>query len=105
MYEEDLGNMQQQLLEFRLKYGRFVDFMQYFERTWVNNDWIKCWAAGYQLDIHTNMETNNFVESWHNQLETFFIVILIVGWIGWFISLSPTSKMSISRVSHALCHD
>ena len=30
------------------------------------------WCAAFQPDISTNMETNNFVESWHNQLKTWY---------------------------------
>ncbi|KAI9310053.1 hypothetical protein BX666DRAFT_1830609, partial [Dichotomocladium elegans] len=31
------------------------------------------WAACHQPDVFTNMETNNYVESWHNQLKTIYM--------------------------------
>ncbi|KAI8091661.1 hypothetical protein BDF21DRAFT_409898 [Thamnidium elegans] len=31
------------------------------------------WASCYQPDIYTNMETNNYVLSWHNQLKMTYL--------------------------------
>ncbi|KAI9345424.1 hypothetical protein BD770DRAFT_328643, partial [Pilaira anomala] len=28
------------------------------------------WVSCYQPTVYTSMETNNYVESWHNQLKT-----------------------------------
>ncbi|KAI8876331.1 hypothetical protein K501DRAFT_200663, partial [Backusella circina FSU 941] len=38
-----------------------------------NNDWYKHWCKAFQLQYDTNMETNNHVESWHNQLKTTYL--------------------------------
>lgn len=72
MYDPNIDSIQQRLGSFRSDYGRFVAFMQHFERNWVNNDLLQFWTAAHQPDIHTNMERNNFVESWHNHLKTQF---------------------------------
>ncbi|CEG65890.1 hypothetical protein RMATCC62417_02577 [Rhizopus microsporus] len=31
------------------------------------------WARAYQIQIFTNMETNSYIESWHNQLKTNYL--------------------------------
>lgn len=31
------------------------------------------WACCYQTAVYTNMETNNYVESWHNRLKTTYL--------------------------------
>ncbi|KAI8884533.1 hypothetical protein K501DRAFT_155888, partial [Backusella circina FSU 941] len=36
-------------------------------------DWYKHWCKAFQPQYDTNMETNNYVESWSNQLETSYL--------------------------------
>lgn len=37
------------------------------------NDRLKFWTTANQPDIRCRMETNNYVESWHNQLKTVYL--------------------------------
>ncbi|ORE07255.1 hypothetical protein BCV72DRAFT_205918, partial [Rhizopus microsporus var. microsporus] len=41
--------------------------------SYFNNDNFKRWARTYQPAIYTNMETNNYIESWYNQLKTTYL--------------------------------
>ncbi|ORE08850.1 hypothetical protein BCV72DRAFT_189175, partial [Rhizopus microsporus var. microsporus] len=41
--------------------------------SYFNNGNFKCWTRTYQSAIYTNMETNNHIESWYNQLKTAYL--------------------------------
>ena len=77
MYEKDI-NVFHELLrafvsEFQQSQKPFVD---YFNKYWVNSrngEGYDRWAACYQPEIYSNMETNNYVETWHNQLKTVYL--------------------------------
>ncbi|KAF1801740.1 hypothetical protein FB192DRAFT_1281942, partial [Mucor lusitanicus] len=47
--------------------------LSYFRRNYIVNDAFKRWVAAYQPHVFTNMETNNYVESWHNQLKSNYL--------------------------------
>lgn len=49
------------------------DFFKYFKEQWYNNDAYERWVSCFQPNAHTKMETNNYVESWHNQLKTVYL--------------------------------
>lgn len=57
----------------RADWANFPGFLSYFDRTWVANDRIQFWTVANQPSIHTDMETNSFVESWHNQLKSVYL--------------------------------
>lgn len=61
------------LLAFRSTYDSQPAFLEYFYRQWVNEGRFEKWTAAHQPNFQTMMETNNFVESWHNQLKTFYL--------------------------------
>ena len=51
-------------------------FSSYFRQYYVNSfegEAVERWAKCYQPAVFTNMETNNYVESWHNQLKTHYL--------------------------------
>lgn len=47
--------------------------MDYFKRYYLQEDTFMRWSAAYQPAMYTNMETNNYIESWHNQLKTMYL--------------------------------
>lgn len=68
--------------EFTLKLSSFInnpeylhitEFMSYFKQYYLQNDAFTRWSAAYQPQIYNNMETNNYIESWHNQLKTMYL--------------------------------
>lgn len=48
-------------------------FVDYFEKQWMAVDKYPRWARCYHPAVYTNMLTNNYVESWHNQLKTVYL--------------------------------
>ena len=77
MYEPDENTFQSLLGNFLAYLNRnHTDFASYFQRFWIDSFGGKAvnrWAACYQPEIYTNMQTNNYVESWHNQLKTVYL--------------------------------
>ncbi|EPB91426.1 hypothetical protein HMPREF1544_01748 [Mucor circinelloides 1006PhL] len=52
---------------------RFPASMDYMKRNYLDNNWPTYWVAAFQPLVFTNMETNNYIESWHNQLKTVYL--------------------------------
>ena len=48
-------------------------FVKYFEKQWMAKDQYPRWTRCYHPAVYTNMLTNNYVESWHNQLKTIYL--------------------------------
>ena len=44
-----------------------------FKNHYLEHERVFKWARAYQIQIFTNMETNNYIESWHNQLKTNYL--------------------------------
>ncbi|KAI9468441.1 MAG: hypothetical protein EXX96DRAFT_105766 [Benjaminiella poitrasii] len=68
--------------EFTVKLSQFIqdpefirttEFTEYFKRYYLDNDAFMMWTAVYQPQMYTNTETNNYIESWHNQLKTMYL--------------------------------
>ena len=47
--------------------------MVYFKNYYLEHERAFKWARAYQIQIFINMETNNYIESWHNQLNTNYL--------------------------------
>ena len=47
--------------------------MAHFTQKYLIDDEFMRWSATYQPQILTNMEMNNNIESWHNQLKTNYL--------------------------------
>lgn len=70
MYGRDVDAFHQKLHEFEEKWSSSQpSFWGYFNRYWISNEKYKRWAKCYQPAMYTNMETNNYVESWHRVLK------------------------------------
>ncbi|KAG1172622.1 hypothetical protein G6F70_006439 [Rhizopus microsporus] len=61
------------LLAFNMKYSMYTSFLNYMERNYLSREKFVHWSAAFQPQIFSNMETNNFIESWHNQLKTVYL--------------------------------
>lgn len=69
MYEQDVTNFHEKLHHFERTWSTSQpSFWGYMERYWISNEKYKRWAKSYQPAMYTNMETNNYVESWHRLL-------------------------------------
>ena len=47
--------------------------MFYVKNYYLEHERVFKWARAYQIQTFTNMETNNYIESWHNQLMTTYL--------------------------------
>ncbi|KAI8085352.1 hypothetical protein BDF21DRAFT_336561, partial [Thamnidium elegans] len=63
----------QMLGEFMVTYAAYPDFMLYFKRQYLDDDAFVRWSAAFQPQAFTNMETNNYVEIWRNQLKATYL--------------------------------
>ncbi|CEG83030.1 hypothetical protein RMATCC62417_17008 [Rhizopus microsporus] len=63
----------QKLLHFLQDSSVHMDIMAHFTQKYLIDDKFMHWSAAYQPKIFTNMEINNYVESWHSQLKTNYL--------------------------------
>ncbi len=73
MYEKNIVEFESKLEIFLEKWKEYSDFIRYFKREWTQEEKKKMWSAAYQPEIFTNMATNNYIESWHNQLKSVYL--------------------------------
>ena len=75
MWERSIATFKLKLASFlgNHEYASIKRFMDYFYDTYLKNDSFIRWSAACQPQIYTNMETNNYIESWHNQLKTMYL--------------------------------
>ncbi|ORE15050.1 hypothetical protein BCV71DRAFT_274551, partial [Rhizopus microsporus] len=51
-----------------IDFGSYTQLISYLYIPCFNNDSLKRWIRAYKPAIYTNMETSNYSESWHSQL-------------------------------------
>ncbi|KAI9362667.1 hypothetical protein BD770DRAFT_315986 [Pilaira anomala] len=73
MWEKDVGKFGRKLSEFFINTACYPEFLNYFKINYLDGDKYIQWCAAFQPQIYSNMETNNFVESWHNQLKSTYL--------------------------------
>lgn len=74
MWERSKDDFFKKWDEFKEKWSRRQSaFVSYFENQWMAEDKYPRWARCYHPAVYTNMLTNNYVESWHNQLKTVYL--------------------------------
>ncbi|CEP16772.1 hypothetical protein [Parasitella parasitica] len=73
MWEKNQETFLLKLLAFYTKYSQYPEFLNYMDRTYLNREKFVHWSFAFQPQVYSNMETNNFVESWHNQLKTTYL--------------------------------
>ncbi|KAK3804821.1 MAG: hypothetical protein J3Q66DRAFT_272770, partial [Benniella sp.] len=76
MYENDLLEARNLIQKFGQDWrDAFPDLYEYVEKNYFNSeDRMHTWMKAYRQDeFYAEMDTNNFVESWHNHLKTHFL--------------------------------
>lgn len=73
VYEEDLDQFHHKIVAFQEEYADQVKFMDYFVKNWCTEDRFKVWSRSYKERQFSHMLTNNYIESWHNQLKNVFL--------------------------------
>ncbi|OAD75183.1 hypothetical protein PHYBLDRAFT_166938 [Phycomyces blakesleeanus NRRL 1555(-)] len=59
--------------DFKLMVQDQPQFLKYFEKKWTENEeLLRRWGRPYISQQHQRYVTNNYVESWHNQLKTIY---------------------------------
>ncbi|KAI8322481.1 hypothetical protein EDC96DRAFT_596411 [Choanephora cucurbitarum] len=71
MWEKEQETFLMKIVSFNMKFSQHTAFLTYMERTCLNCKKSVHWSAAFQP--FTNMETNNYIESWHNQLNTTYL--------------------------------
>ncbi|ORE14828.1 hypothetical protein BCV71DRAFT_274923 [Rhizopus microsporus] len=73
MWKSSSQMLTQKMLHFHQEFSVHTDFMAHFTQKYLIDDKFMHWSAAYQLQMFINMETNNYIESWHNQLKTNYL--------------------------------
>ncbi|KAG1514525.1 hypothetical protein G6F53_003602 [Rhizopus delemar] len=74
MYETVRENVIEKICQFREKWTSVQpNFVEYLENRWLALEGYKKWSAAYVIEEHRNMRTNNYIESWHNQLKSVYL--------------------------------
>ncbi|KAG1048091.1 hypothetical protein G6F43_009497 [Rhizopus delemar] len=73
MWEKNATEFTKKLPNFIVEFAEHGFFFIYLRSHYLVDDKFKLWPVSYQSTIFTNMEINNYVESWHNQLKTTYL--------------------------------
>ncbi|KAG0003643.1 hypothetical protein BGZ80_005761, partial [Entomortierella chlamydospora] len=75
MYEPNLLRARERIKEFRDNWGRrFPEFTQDMEANYFNRELrTESWMTTHRQELYDEMDTNNFMESWHNLLKNHFL--------------------------------
>ncbi|OAD79329.1 hypothetical protein PHYBLDRAFT_58378 [Phycomyces blakesleeanus NRRL 1555(-)] len=73
IYEEDIDEFHHKIVQFKEDFDDQESFLDYFERNWCKEAKFKIWSRAYHERQFSYMLTNNYIESWHNQLKTAFM--------------------------------
>ncbi|OAD81554.1 hypothetical protein PHYBLDRAFT_184638 [Phycomyces blakesleeanus NRRL 1555(-)] len=73
IYEEDIDEFHYKIVQFKEDFDDQESFLDYFERNWCTEAKFKIWSRAYHKRQFSYMLTNNYIESWHNQLKTVFM--------------------------------
>ncbi|CAD6950424.1 unnamed protein product, partial [Tilletia laevis] len=66
-----------QFAEFQREWTMFFpDFMLYFRREWVTKRPPSMWSLAYRQHAHYGIDTNNYVESWHDNLKINYLGLI-----------------------------
>lgn len=99
MWERNKATFLDMLHEFVIQFIMYSEFLNYFKKNYLEDDKFIHWSAVYQPQIFTNMETNNYVESWHNQLKSIYLQRNVLKETSCFSSVSIWKQRSSKTVS------
>lgn len=74
LFEEDIDAFHLKIEQFMDSYSNFETFIDYFEKEWCSEEKFKIWSRAYHPLEFSHMLTNNFIESWHNQLKSVYLM-------------------------------
>ncbi|SAL97852.1 hypothetical protein [Absidia glauca] len=69
--ETDLAQFEESYNKIKADYSDQENLLAYLERNWMTAEKLEMWSDAHRNVDNANMRTNNFIESWHNQLKTF----------------------------------
>ncbi|OAD67652.1 hypothetical protein PHYBLDRAFT_151168 [Phycomyces blakesleeanus NRRL 1555(-)] len=73
LIESDENEFLRKIQEFRLCIQSQQQFLAYFKRKWIGTEeLLRRWGRPYVANDHQRYLTNNYMESWHNQLKTIY---------------------------------
>ncbi|KAG0278891.1 hypothetical protein BGZ97_009670, partial [Linnemannia gamsii] len=76
LYEPSLPQVEQRVLDFKTLWFRHNEgkLWEYLQKYYLQESRRRRWMKAYRQRIHyAGMDTNNYVESWHNQLKSHFL--------------------------------
>ena len=73
MRETDVDRLYHAIQQFQSDYHEQEEFQDYLERWWFTEATIQRWTYAYAETGFRSMMTNNFIESWHNQLKSVYL--------------------------------
>lgn len=74
LFEEDKERFHLRINEFIDRYETaHPEFINYFRSNWCNEAKYNVWSRAYHPLEFSHMLTNNYIESWHNQLKSVFL--------------------------------
>ncbi|KAI9243018.1 hypothetical protein BDA99DRAFT_417741, partial [Phascolomyces articulosus] len=73
MHKENTNAMNDAIQQFKNTFRDQHEFLNYFQQQWEPLHIIQCWAYSYVDPIQQVHLTNNFIESWHNQLKVIYL--------------------------------
>jgi hypothetical protein len=71
--EKNAGEFTKKLNEITVNNACYPEFLTYFKTNYLEGDKYIQWCAIFQPQTYTNIKTNNFVESWQNQLRSTYL--------------------------------
>lgn len=74
LYEENMERFHARISEFVTKYeAGHPEFIDYFRSNWCTEAKYNLWSRAYHPLEFSHLLTNNYIESWHNQLKSVFL--------------------------------
>ncbi|CAD6960485.1 unnamed protein product, partial [Tilletia controversa] len=74
MNAHDPQSFDEELRKFMERWRRCEDWTTYIQTFWV--PYKKMWARAWRQQPHKGVNTNNYIESWHNQLKTLYLGLM-----------------------------
>ncbi|KAE8179493.1 hypothetical protein CF328_g9463 [Tilletia controversa] len=74
MNAHDPQSFDEEIRKFMERWRRCEDWTTYIQTFWV--PYKKMWARAWRQQPHKGVNTNNYIESWHNQLKTLYLGLM-----------------------------
>ena len=74
LFKDDVDAFHQKIEAFFDAHFGFEEFFDYFEKEWCSEEKFKIWSRVYHPLEFSHMLPNNYIESWHNQLKSVYMM-------------------------------